>query len=64
MSFNMYVPARVLFGAGQLSNLHVQKMPGKKSYDCYFKGKICKRKWLPCKNGRTIEISRSRISGF
>jgi len=27
----MYVPTRVFFGAGQLSNLHAQKMPGKKA---------------------------------
>ncbi len=31
MSFNMYVPTRILFGAGELSNLHAQKMPGKKA---------------------------------
>lgn len=31
MSYNMYVPTRVLFGAGQLNNLHAQKMPGKKA---------------------------------
>ncbi|SFR16585.1 iron-containing alcohol dehydrogenase [Desulfoscipio geothermicus] len=42
MSFNMYVPARVLFGAGQLSNLHVQKMPGKKAMIVISKGKSVK----------------------
>ncbi|KXS46513.1 MAG: alcohol dehydrogenase [Methanohalophilus sp. T328-1] len=31
MSYNMYVPTRTLFGAGQLNNLHEQKMPGKKA---------------------------------
>lgn len=31
MSFNMYVPTRILFGAGELNNLHTQKMPGKKA---------------------------------
>ncbi|MGE4588859.1 MAG: iron-containing alcohol dehydrogenase [Acidaminococcaceae bacterium] len=31
MNYNMYVPTRVLFGAGQLNNLHAQKMPGKKA---------------------------------
>jgi alcohol dehydrogenase len=31
MSYNMYVPTRTLFGAGQLHNLHEQKMPGKKA---------------------------------
>lgn len=27
----MYIPTRTLFGAGQLSNLHTQRMPGKKA---------------------------------
>lgn len=31
MSFNMYVPTRILFGAGELNNLNTQKMPGKKA---------------------------------
>ncbi|MDP4291334.1 MAG: iron-containing alcohol dehydrogenase [Bacteroidota bacterium] len=30
-SFNMYIPTRVLFGAGQLSNLKSQTLPGKKA---------------------------------
>ena len=28
--FNLYAPTRVLFGAGQLNNLHKLAMPGKK----------------------------------
>lgn len=39
MSFNMYVPTRVLFGAGQLGNLHAQKMPGKKAMIVISNGK-------------------------
>ena len=39
MSFNMYVPTRTLFGAGQLNNLHTQKMPGKKAMIVISKGK-------------------------
>lgn len=31
MSFNMFVPTNVLFGVGQLNNLHLQKLPGKKA---------------------------------
>ncbi|SNX53975.1 iron-containing alcohol dehydrogenase [Thermoanaerobacterium sp. RBIITD] len=42
MSFNMYVPTRVLFGAGQLSNLHAQKMPGKKAMIVISNGKSTK----------------------
>lgn len=29
--FQFYMPAKVLFGAGQLNNLHNEKMPGKKA---------------------------------
>lgn len=39
MRFNMYVPTRTLFGAGQLNNLHTQKMPGKKAMIIISKGK-------------------------
>lgn len=39
MSFNMYVPTRILFGAGELNNLHTQKMPGKKAMIVISKGK-------------------------
>jgi alcohol dehydrogenase len=42
MSFNMYVPTRVLFGAGQLRNLHAQKMPGKKAMVVISSGKSTK----------------------
>jgi len=31
MSFNYYIPTRILFGKGQLSNLHKQVLPGKKA---------------------------------
>lgn len=31
MSYNFFNPTRVLFGAGQLNNLHEQEMPGKKA---------------------------------
>ncbi|MDF2858260.1 MAG: iron-containing alcohol dehydrogenase [Neobacillus sp.] len=31
MSFNMYVPTRFIFGCGRLSELHEQKLPGKKA---------------------------------
>lgn len=42
MSFNMYMPTRILFGAGQLSNLHTQKMPGQKAMIVTTKGKSVK----------------------
>jgi alcohol dehydrogenase len=31
MSFNYYIPTRILFGKGQLSKLHEQQLPGKKA---------------------------------
>jgi len=39
MSYNMYVPTRTLFGAGQLNNLHAKKMPGKKAMIVISNGK-------------------------
>lgn len=39
MSFNMYVPTRVLFGAGQLNKLYKQKLPGKKAMIVISNGK-------------------------
>jgi alcohol dehydrogenase len=38
----MYVPTRILFGAGQLNNLHEQKMPGKKAMIVISNGKSAK----------------------
>jgi alcohol dehydrogenase len=31
MSFDMFIPTRILFGAGQINQLNAQKMPGKKA---------------------------------
>ncbi|HIT67072.1 MAG TPA: iron-containing alcohol dehydrogenase [Candidatus Merdisoma merdipullorum] len=39
MSFQMYVPTRILFGAGQLSNLSAQRLPGKKAMIVISNGK-------------------------
>lgn len=39
MPYHFYNPTRVLFGAGQLSNLHAQKMPGKKAMVVISNGK-------------------------
>lgn len=30
-NFTFYMPTKVLFGAGQLQNLHSEQMPGKKA---------------------------------
>jgi len=39
MSFNMYIPTRILFGAGQLNQLGNQKLPGKKALLVISQGK-------------------------
>lgn len=42
MSFNMYVPTRFIFGCGRLSELHKQKLPGKKAMVVISNGKSTK----------------------
>lgn len=42
MSFQMYVPTRILFGEGQLENLHTQQLPGKKALIVISNGKSTK----------------------
>lgn len=39
MNFNVYIPTRVLFGAGRLNDLHTQTMPGKKAMIVISSGK-------------------------
>jgi alcohol dehydrogenase len=39
MNFNYYVPTKLLFGRGQLGNLHNQKLPGKKALIVISSGK-------------------------
>lgn len=39
MSYDHYIPTRILFGAGQLNNLHKQTMPGKKALIIISNGK-------------------------
>lgn len=42
MSFQMHIPTRILFGAGKLSELHEQLMPGKKALVVVSNGKSTK----------------------
>lgn len=39
MSFNYYIPTRLLFGKGQLDNLHKEKLPGQKALIVISSGK-------------------------
>lgn len=39
LNYDQYIPTRILFGAGQLNNLHTQTMPGKKALIIISNGK-------------------------
>lgn len=39
MSYDQFIPTRIMFGAGQLNNLHKQAMPGKKALIIISNGK-------------------------
>lgn len=39
LNYDQYIPTRILFGAGQLNNLHAQPMPGKKALIIISNGK-------------------------
>lgn len=56
MSYMFYAPTRVLFGAGQLSKLHVQTMPGKKAMLVISNGKST---WMSGALDRTTEQLRA-----
>ena len=43
MSFNYYIPTKILFGKGQISNLHKEKLPGKKALIVTSSGNSVKR---------------------
>ncbi len=43
MNFNYYIPTKILFGKGQLSNLHKEKLPGKKALIVTSSGHSVKR---------------------
>ena len=62
MSFNMYVPTRFIFGCGRLSELHEQKLPGKKAMVVVSNGKSTKE------NGsldRTVEeLTRAGVESI
>jgi len=42
MNYDMYVPTRTMFGAGELNNLHAQPLPGKKALLIISNGKSTK----------------------
>ena len=57
MSFQMYVPTRILFGEGQLEGLHKQKLPGKKAMIVISNGKSTKRNGALEKTEKELKLA-------
>ena len=57
MSFQMYVPTRILFGKGQLEGLHKQKLPGKKAMIVISNGKSTKRNGALEKTEKELKLA-------
>ncbi len=57
LSFNMYVPTHVLFGAGELNNLHNQTMPGKKALLVISNGKSTRRNGYLARTEEQLRLS-------
>ena len=57
MSFQMYVPPRILFGKGQLEGLHKQKLPGKKAMIVISNGKSTKRNGALEKTEKELKLA-------
>lgn len=57
MSYNMYIPTRTLFGAGELNNLHTQEMPGKKAMIVISNGKSTKSNGYLARTEEQLKIA-------
>lgn len=57
MSFQMYVPTRILFGAGQLSSLHSQVLPGKKAMVVISNGKSTRENGSLAKTQEQLKLA-------
>ena len=57
MSFQMYVPTRILFGEGQLEGLHKQKLPGEKAMIVISNGKSTKRNGALEKTEKELKLA-------
>lgn len=57
MSYNMYIPTRTLFGAGELNNLHTQKMQGKKAIIVISNGKSTKANGYLARTEEQLELA-------
>ena len=57
MSFQMYVPTRILFGEGQLSSLHEQKLSGTKAMIVISNGKSTKENGALERTEKELELA-------
>lgn len=57
MSFQMYIPTRILFGEGWLESLHEQKLPGKKAMIVISNGKSTKENGALAKTEKELELA-------
>ncbi len=57
MSYMMYAPTRVLFGSGQLSHLHEQSLPGKKTLLVISNGKSVRENGALDRAVRELELT-------
>ncbi len=57
MSFQMYVPTRILFGEGQLASLHDQKLPGTKAMIVISNGKSTKANGALERTEKELELA-------
>lgn len=64
MSFSHYIPTRVLFGAGQLNQLHEQTLPGKKALIVISAGKSTRAHGYLDRVQRELEMAEVEFAVF
>jgi len=64
MSFNMYVPTRFVFGKGRLSELHQQKLPGKKAMLTISNGKSVRKNGALDRTEEQLKLAGVKIALF
>lgn len=62
--FNMYVPTRFVFGKGRLSELHQQKMPGKKAMIAISSGKSVRENGALSRTQEQLRLAGVDIAVF
>ncbi len=64
MNFQMYVPTRILFGAGELDRLHLQQMPGKKALIIISNGKSVRENGALAKTQEQMRLAGVQTAVF